>query len=181
MKKLLILSGLVIFAIGFVLILSQVRGVDPKILFVAYLKVLVNFLWFVCKLSLVYAIFVYMVYRVASERKIRKDIAALPIPVQVIRLPLPGFSLPHQCDLDCKGVLVCTTVFETHSLVGADGKVYFPSSNNWCKIDMGLLAQYRQRLRGEDRLFCTDCGMEYDWRVIRPKNHPLNLYKILPQ
>lgn len=180
MKKLLIcFGGLVIFVIGFVLILSQVRGADP----IVYFKMLINFLWFVCKLALVYAIFAYMLYRAASERKIRKDIAALPIPVRVMRLSsLPGFRFPYSCyDTECKGVLVGTTICEPHSLVGEDGKVFFPSASNWCEINIGLLAQYRQILGREDRLFCTDCGMEYDWRVIRPKNHPLNLYKILPQ
>ena len=50
MKKLLIFSGLVILVIGIVLILSQIWGVDPKILFVAYLKLLGKFILFAGKL-----------------------------------------------------------------------------------------------------------------------------------
>lgn len=180
MKKLLIcLSSLVIFATGIVLIQPLIQEIDLKILF----KALGNFILFVAEILLLYSVFAYIIYRMASERKIRKDIDVLPIPVRVMRLSsLPGFRFPYQCyDTECEGVLVSTIVCEPHSLAEEDGKVFFPSSSNWCRISIGLLAQYRQVLSREDRLFCTDCGTEYDWRVIRPKDHPLNLYKIVPQ
>lgn len=184
MKRLLIcFGGLAILVIGIVLILSLIRGVDPKILLVVSLQALGNFFLFICELVIVYALLGYALYRIASERKIRKDIAALLIPVRVMRLSsLPGFRFPYSCyDTDCKGVLVSTTICEPHSLAGPDGKVLFPSSDNRCRIGIGPLAQYRQRFGGVDRLFCTDCGTEYDWRGVRPADHPLNLYKILPQ
>lgn len=182
MKKLLILFGGLVFLC---LVLSGFShlfwGVDVRILFAGYFKSPVSFFVFVGEMIFLYALFIYVLSRIKSERRIRRLISAMPIPVRVVRMfSLPAFKLPHPCaDPACEGILIYTTACEPHSLVGADGKVLFPSSSNRCRIDIGALARYRQRLGGKDRLFCTVCGVEYDWRVIQPKNHPFNLYNIL--
>lgn len=182
MKKLLILfGGLAIFAINFVWLLSLILGVDEETLFAGYFKSLVSFAVFAGEMIFLYALFIYVLFRIESERRIKGLISAMPIPVRIVRVfSLPGFKLPHPCaDPACEGTLIYTIACEPHSLAGTDGKVLFPNSSNRCRIDIGALARYRQRLSGEDRLFCAACGMEYNWRVIHPKNHPLNLHNIL--
>ncbi len=184
MKKIpMYFLSLVVFAINFICLMALIRGVDPNVLFSEYFNSAVSFILFSGKMIFLHAFFVYLLYRISSERKIRQCVTGLPIPVKITRiLPLPGFRLPFFChDGNCRGALIYTMVCESHSLAGVDGKVFFPRSSNWCKINIGLLAQYRQILGGQDRLFCADCGTEYDWRMIQPAKNPLNLYNILPR
>ncbi len=182
MKKLLILfGGLAIFAIDFDWLQSLFSGVDEGILFSGYFKSLARFAVFAGEMIFLCAIFIYVLFRMESERRIKVLIGAMPIPVRIVRIfSLPGIRIPQPCTgPSCEGTLIYTTACEPHSLAEADGKVFFPTSSNRCRIDIGALARYRQRLSGEDRLFCAVCGIEYDWRIIHPKNHPLNLYNIL--
>lgn len=158
-----------------------VRGVDPYVLLAGYFKSPVSAIFFAGKMIILYLLFIYVSKGIKGERRIRRIIRELPIPVRIVKsFVVPLFRVPYPCDNSrCGGIIVCTTVCEPHSLTGADGKVLFPSSDNRCRIEIGLIAQYRQRFGGVDRLFCTDCGMEYDWRGIHPADHPLDLREIL--
>lgn len=170
-------AGLVVFTLSVILIISFVRGVDLWVLFAGYFKSPVSAIFFVGEMIVLYLFFIFVSEGIKSGYRIKRIIRDLPIPVRIVRAM---FRVPYPCDNPrCGGFLVSTTVCEPHSLTGADGKVLFPSSDNRCRIDIGLIAQYRQRFGGVDRLFCTDCGMEYDWRGIRPADHPLDLREIL--
>lgn len=177
-------GGLAAFTANFIVIQSLVLRADPWVLFAGHFKSPFSALLFAIRMISMFVFSIYALARIRSERKIKQTVNALPIPVRTMRPhSLPGFRLPYPCNdllnMKCRGVLVSTTVCEPHSLASMDGKVLFPHSDNRCRINIGLLAQYRQELKNEDRLFCTDCGVEYDWRVIQPMKHPLNLYNIL--